>query len=128
EKELAAATMSGDAWLRTHARRLAAERGVAPALVSVESPAKDSAYTRLWMLWAEHSLGGTTDKRLLEALKSTYEYERAWAIQFAAEKRSVSEPLRAEFARLAKEDPSPVVRLYLASAAQRIPIEQRLAV
>jgi putative membrane-bound dehydrogenase-like protein len=125
EKELAALTMSGDAWVRTHARRLASERGIAPAVISAASPAKDSALTKLWMLWAEHSLGGTTEKRLLESLKSTYEYERAWAIQFAAEKRNVSAPLRAEFTRLAKEDPSPVVRLYLASAAQRIPVDQR---
>jgi hypothetical protein len=63
---------------------------------------------------------------MLQSMKSANEYERAWAIQFAAEKRAVSEALRNEFARLAKEDPSPVVRLYLASAAQRLPVDQRL--
>jgi putative membrane-bound dehydrogenase-like protein len=126
EAELAAATMSGDAWLRAHARRLAQERGITTAAIAAASPAKDSALTRLWQLWAEHALGGTTDERLLKSMKSAYEYERAWAIQFAAEKRNVSEPLRTEFARLAKEDPSPVVRLYLASAAQRLPVDQRI--
>jgi putative membrane-bound dehydrogenase-like protein len=101
EKELAAATMSSDAWLRTRARCLAAGRGMMPGVVAAASSAKESASTRLWMLWAEHSLGGTNEKRLLEALKSTNEYERAWAIQFAAEKRNVS-------------------------AAQRLPVDQRL--
>jgi putative membrane-bound dehydrogenase-like protein len=128
EKELAAATMSGDAWLRTHARRLAQERGITPAAIAAASPAKDAALTRLWQLWAEHAVGGTTDERLLKAMESAYEYERAWAIQFAAEKRNVSNPLRTEFVRLAKEDPSPVVRLYLASAAQRLPVDQRITV
>ena len=33
-----------------------------------------------------------------------------------------------EFARLAKEDPSPVVRLYLASACQRLTVAERLPI
>ncbi|HET6410252.1 MAG TPA: hypothetical protein VFG14_20345, partial [Chthoniobacteraceae bacterium] len=64
----------------------------------------------------------------LKSMKSANEYERAWAVQFAAEKKNVSEPVRHEFARLAKEDASPVVRLYLASAAQRVPVPQRLPI
>jgi hypothetical protein len=36
--------------------------------------------------------------------------------------------MRAEFARLAKEDKSPVVQLYLASATQRLPLDQRLPI
>jgi hypothetical protein len=62
------------------------------------------------------------------ALKSPGEYERAWAIQFAAENRQVSPALRAEFSRLAKDDKSSVVQLYLASAAQRLPLDQRLPI
>ena len=49
-------------------------------------------------------------------------------IQFACEDKKPSEALLKEFARLAKEDPSPVVRLYLASACQRLSIEQRLPI
>jgi putative membrane-bound dehydrogenase-like protein len=128
EAELTIATLSDDAWLRTHARRLAQERGIKPAIVADAARETKSPNTKLWQLWAEHALGGTTDERLLKSMKSAYEYERAWAIQFAAEKRNVSDPLRTEFARLAKEDPSPVVRLYLASAAQRLPVDQRLPV
>jgi putative membrane-bound dehydrogenase-like protein len=126
DTELATAALSKDAWLRTHARRVAQERGISPAAVADAIRANDSAEAKVWGLWAEHAVGGTTDERLLKSMKSANEYERAWAIQFAAEKRAVSEPVRNEFARLAKEDPSPVVRLYLASAAQRLPIEQRI--
>jgi hypothetical protein len=49
-------------------------------------------------------------------------------IQFACEDKKPSEALLKEFARLAKEDPSPVVRLYLASACQRLSAEQRLPI
>jgi putative membrane-bound dehydrogenase-like protein len=128
ESALATATLSKDAWTRTHARRLAQERGIKPSAVERAVQGNDSPQAKLWALWAEHALGGTNDERLLKSMKSANEYERAWAIQFAAEKRSVSEPLRTEFARLAKEDPSAVVRLYLASAAQRLPLNQRIPV
>lgn len=128
DTELATAALSKDAWLRTHARRVAQERGISPNAVADAVRANDSAQAKVWGLWAEHAVGGTTDERLLKSMKSANEYERAWAIQFAAEKKAASEPVRSEFARLAKEDASPVVRLYLASAAQRLPIEQRLPV
>lgn len=56
---------------------------------------------------------------------SQYEYERAWIIQRNCENRKVSPELLTEFSRLAREDESPVVRLYLASAMQRLPVADR---
>ncbi|MBI3881871.1 MAG: c-type cytochrome [Verrucomicrobia bacterium] len=59
---------------------------------------------------------------------------RAWLIQLACEEVTLGardpyhHPTGAmfkELGRLAREDKSPVVRLYLASAAQRLPVEQR---
>ena len=47
-------------------------------------------------------------------------YVRAWTIQLLCEDGQASDTALREFARLAKDDPSPVVRLYLASAVQRI--------
>ena len=76
-------------------------------------------------LWALHAVGGATDEILLKQLKHADPHVRAWAIQLAAEDKQVSPELLSEFARLAREDPSPVVRLYLASALQRLPLEQR---
>ena len=50
---------------------------------------------------------------------------RAWTIQLATEQGR--RPRRSfEFAELARTDPSPVVRLYLASALQRLPLERAL--
>jgi hypothetical protein len=64
----------------------------------------------------------------LEQLKNPNEYLRAWAIQFLCEDKNPSAAALAEFARLAKEDPSPVVRLYLAAAMQRTPLDKRMDV
>ena len=50
---------------------------------------------------------------------------RAWTIQLACEDKKPSDALLKEFARMAREDQSPVVRLYLASALQRLPLAQR---
>ena len=58
-------------------------------------------------------------------LADSSEYVRAWTIQLLSESKKFSDTLLVEFAKLAKDDPSPVVRLYLASALQRIPIEKR---
>jgi hypothetical protein len=52
-------------------------------------------------------------------------YVRGWSIQLALEDGKASPTLRKKFAQLAVEDPSPVVRLYLASGMQRLPLEQR---
>ncbi len=83
---------------------------------------------RLRALWTLNAVSnGDVDWRSLR-LKDNNEWVRAWSIQIACERGEVSKALIEEFARLAKEDPSPVVRLYLASACQRLSIEQRLPI
>jgi hypothetical protein len=72
--------------------------------------------------------GAMTEPRLMRALGDTDEYIRAWAIQLLAEDQHPSTAALERFADLAKSDPSPVVRLYLASAMQRTPVAQRLTV
>ncbi|MBI3877992.1 MAG: hypothetical protein HY300_18865 [Verrucomicrobia bacterium] len=52
-------------------------------------------------------------------------FVRAWTIQLIAQDNKVSNREWNEMTRLAKEDPSPVVRLYLASACQRLSIAER---
>jgi hypothetical protein len=49
---------------------------------------------------------------------------RAWTVQLLSERKASGAAL-AEFARLAGEDPSAMVRLYLASALQRTPVFER---
>ena len=55
----------------------------------------------------------------------TLAYVRAWAIQLLCEDSAPAAPALEKFATLAKSDRSPVVRLYLASALQRLPHEKR---
>ncbi len=50
---------------------------------------------------------------------------RAWTIQLAIEEQTPASSILAKWAELARSDPSPVVRLYLASGLQRLPLEQR---
>ncbi|HYR57368.1 MAG TPA: hypothetical protein VEO95_02015 [Chthoniobacteraceae bacterium] len=61
----------------------------------------------------------------METLHEKSEWLRAWTIQLACEDGTPSQGVLDEFLRLAKDDPSPVVRLYLDSALQRIAIKER---
>jgi hypothetical protein len=53
---------------------------------------------------------------------------RAWTIELALENRKTSDETLAKMGELAKSDPSPVVRLFLASGLQRLPPPQRWAI
>ena len=126
-----------------HARRILAERGPNPKVhhqilaflnldntpISIALPpgsrsASEDA-SKLRLIWALHVTGGLTEPIASKLLQNQSEYVRAWAIQLAMEDRKPSSTLLQELARLAREDKSPVVRLYLASALQRLPIDQR---
>jgi putative membrane-bound dehydrogenase-like protein len=75
---------------------------------------------RLRAMWTLHITNGFRPDDLKDALKSKDEYIRGWAIQLLCEDRSPSADVLSEFAHMASVDPSPVVRLYLASAIQRV--------
>ncbi len=76
-------------------------------------------------MWALHVTGGFNENQLIFALDDPNEYVRAWAVQLLCEDQSPSTKALAKFNRMAKEDTSPVVRLYLASALQRIEPKSR---
>ena len=80
---------------------------------------------RLRAMWTLQITGGFTPKNLSEALNDKDEYIRAWAIQFLTEDKDATPEVLAKFAQMASTDKSPVVRLYLASALQRIDFESR---
>ena len=86
---------------------------------------------RLRALWALHVTGGLKAKggaRLIELLNHPDEYIRAWSVQFLCEDKKPSAKALERFNDLAKSDKSPVVRLYLAAALQRLPFEQRWSI
>jgi putative membrane-bound dehydrogenase-like protein len=80
---------------------------------------------RLRYLWTLHAVGGLTSEDVQQLLTDSDEYVRAWAIQLDLEDRNVDEVVLARMEQMAREDPSAVVRLYLCSALQRLPVEQR---
>lgn len=128
DAELVALQLSSNEWEVRHARRLLQERGaddaVRAALLKIVHGDHTDAQ-RLRGLWALHGTGGLGEEDTLRLLRDESEYIRSWAVQLAAEDAAVSKPMLKEFERMAKLDPSPVVRLYLAAALQRLPLEQR---
>jgi hypothetical protein len=128
DAELVQMQLNPNDWFVRHARRILQERGpkqdVQRALETILRENPDET-RKLRALWALHGVQGITEGTALESLKSPLEYLRAWTIQLVCEDGNPTDAELAEFARMSKEDPSPVVRLYLASAAQRIEIAKR---
>jgi hypothetical protein len=91
--------------------------------------AKNPDVTRkLRALWTLHVTKGLTEKDLVALLANPSEYIRSWAIQLLAEGKSISPETLKRFGTMAKTDASALVRLYLASAMQRIDPSQRWGV
>jgi putative membrane-bound dehydrogenase-like protein len=118
-------------WYVRHARRILAERGPKPevhrALEKILNENPDET-RKLRALWALHVTGGLHAEIAAKTLESPMEYVRAWTIQLINEDGAPTEAQLVKMADLAQNDPSPVVRMYLASAAGRIPLESRWAV
>lgn len=80
---------------------------------------------RLRAMWGLHITGGLTSEELVKSLSDREPYIRSWAIQLLCEDKEPSAAALAKFRSMARRDRSPVVRLYLASALQRIPTENK---
>lgn len=115
-----------DWWVR-HARRVLQERAIAKKLDSATVPAlltilkeNPDVSRKLRALWALDVVGAADTALLADQLASTEPYVRSWAIRLSLEDRKPSDGLLTRLVELAKSDPSPVVRLELASGLQRI--------
>lgn len=126
--ELAKLAGEENDWYVRHARRLLQERAVAgkidPGAIawleefSTQAPEDRK---RLRAIWALHAIGADSPRWLDRWLTDSSPYVRGWAIQLALEgKAPVEGWTAAKLASLAENDPSPIVQLYLASAAQRL--------
>ena len=105
---------------------------------------------RLRALWSLQVTEGLDKQKLLKLLDHDDEHVRAWSIQFILDSSNINafQPERAttqnvstraaqnsdaqieqeiltKFTTMAKSDPSKIVRLYLASAVQRLPFSDR---
>ena len=120
----------------------AVEAKATSALLEMGQGSSDASQ-RLNALLALHAVGALSDEVAKRALTDPDECVRGWAVQLLtdrasfrradspsakppigdrrSEDTSIAPALLNEFVRLANTDPSPVVRLYLASAIQRVP-------
>ncbi len=115
-----------DEWHARHARRILQERGpsdkVVAMLRTLGRETRGQAIVQLRVLWTLHAVGGLDDPAVVaEKLVDPEPIVRAWTIQLANEKGTPPETILDRLAAMARDDRSPVVRLYLASAAQRLP-------
>ena len=125
--ELVKLLLSRNDWYVRHARRLLEERGKDPIAIQAVHSLYASAETpqKLRLMWALHGMGGATEEFLLDQLQSKEEYIRGWAAQLLLEDRKAGPAVVKALVRLAKDDPSSAVRLYVAAAAQRVAPAER---
>ncbi|MFN6302353.1 MAG: PVC-type heme-binding CxxCH protein, partial [Planctomycetota bacterium] len=77
-------------------------------------------------LWLAHATGLLDDKKLESILEHPSPYAVAWSIQLLCEDKKVNSAILARFSQLASSNKiDPLVRLYLASAINRLELDQR---
>ncbi|MFM1556521.1 MAG: PVC-type heme-binding CxxCH protein [Limisphaerales bacterium] len=121
------AKQNAAAWQKTRDHAFAIVDPILKTQLATGGKGKTTAL-RLRALWCLHGIGGLVEADLLELLKDRDAMLRGWAIQLLCENKRPSAAARGEFARMAREDKSPIVRMYLASALTRTPVAQRAKV
>jgi putative membrane-bound dehydrogenase-like protein len=115
-------------WYVRHARRILQERGPDPQVhAKLRGMLRNNpdVTRKLRALWTLHVTGGLMEADLLGLLGHESEYLRSWAVYLLVQEPPLSEEALRRFSALATHDPSALVRLYLASALQRVPVERR---
>ena len=128
DEELVKLQLHHNDWFVRRARRLLEERAAAGTLKPETAPALMKIFTenaditrKFRALWALHGIGATNEEFLISLLKAPDENMRSWAIRLLADFGAPSNAALQQFSSLAKNDPSQMVRLHLASACQKLP-------
>lgn len=137
DQELVEFVLHPNDWYVRHARRILQERSATRAidanaikrLVQIATSHSDDT-RRLRAAWVLHVTSQLDDTLSNQLMVDPSPFVRGWAIQLATEqpKTELSNNQLVQFTRLAVEDDSPVVRLYLASAMQNVPPAQRWSI
>jgi len=127
DKQLVALQTNTSDWHSRRARLILQNRALknkldASALADLKTifESNGNADYRLRAFWALFITNNINEDERYKSLSDKDEYIRAWAIQMLCEDRNAEKNAREKFVKMAKEDPSAVVRLYLASALQRV--------
>jgi len=130
--ELAQLQLHRNDWFVRHARRLLQERSAAgKPMQDAAAPLRDilnnhpDVTRKLRALWALHVIDGADEALLSSLLKHDDEHLRAWSIRLLCENKKPSADVVSRLAQTAAQDDSPLVRLHLASALQRLPRDRR---
>src|SRR5205823_1933149 len=110
------------------ARALLAERkgtgkaidGNAKAKIVAMAVLHNDPVQRLVGLWTANAIGAFNDDLIKRTLIDNDPFVRAWTIQLALDNGHASPAVLTPLADMALSDPSQIVRLYLASAIQRV--------
>jgi putative heme-binding domain-containing protein len=117
-------------WYRREVWRILGERrdrSIVPALKQKFAVASDDE-AALETLWAIDLCGGFDDAFAERTLGHPEEYVRAWTVRLLGDKRHVSPKTATVLMRLAKSDPSAIVRSQLACTAKRLPASAALPI
>jgi putative membrane-bound dehydrogenase-like protein len=134
DAELVALQGHNNDWYVRHARRLLQERAAAgklspdvrSKLLTLLADANTPTTVRLRALWALHVIGGLDEGELLNLLADRDESLRGWTVRLLTERGEVAPAVRNRLAAIAANERSPLVRLELAAALQRLPIAERV--
>ena len=124
-EELLKLNLHKNDWFVRHARRILQERQADTSALVKTLKSDLPLPSRLRALWALHVSGHLHKSMLSSLLDDSSEHIRAWAIQLLCENRKPGVAVCKKLAQLAKNDKSPLVRLYLASAMQRLSFSER---
>jgi putative heme-binding domain-containing protein len=135
--DLAELVLHKNDWYVRHARRILQERSATRAiqadaierLVEIATSHADDT-RRLRAAWVLHVTNQLNDALSKQLLVDPSPFVRGWAIQLDLERseNDLSTIQVIQFTIMAQADDSPIVRLYLASAMQRIPLAQRWSI
>lgn len=132
DAELVELQLHKNDWFVRQARLLLAERAQAGKSMQAVHAALQKIYRdnpdttrKLRALWALHASGGADDGWLVAQLQHQDEHIRSWAVRLRGDHGAPDAPARGEFERLALNEKAALVRLSLASALQRLPVEER---
>ena len=135
--ELAELHLHRNEWFSRHARRILHERAIRGHDVSkaiarlrkVFQTTRDEP-NRLRALWTLAIVGAFDESELVGLLKHESQHVRRWAVHFLVDRQKPQAKTQtlSQLAKLARAEPSPKVRLALASALQRVEPESRWAI
>ncbi len=119
-------------WFVRRARRLLQERAAAGEDLREATNALRSLFTqqtdvtrRLRALWALNSVGAADEPWLASLLSDDNEHVRVWALRLLVDGEVIPRWLPDRLTQLAADEPSAIVRLFIASAMQKLPLAAR---